>query len=117
MDGHEFPLSSASRSNQGADAAHNYWWNNQATIKAYGTGRKVTVQVLQDPRPRLSLNDAGTDNTYYNGDTIKVTATWPQSVTVVGTPRIPIRIGSNDEASANFVRHQNGDGAWCSATS
>ncbi|MXW66374.1 MAG: hypothetical protein F4Z72_05145, partial [Gemmatimonadales bacterium] len=50
--------------------------------------------MIQDPRPTLSLNDAGTDNTYYNGDTIKVTATWPQSVTVAGTPRIPIRIGS-----------------------
>ena len=105
VNGHEFALSDAAR--LPAAVSNNYRWDSNATIRAYEVGREVTVQVIQDPRPTLSLNDAGTDNTYYNGDTIKVTATWPQSVTVVGTPRIPIRIGTATR-QANFFGTRTG---------
>ena len=105
MDGHEFALSAAAQ--LPAAVSNNYRWDSNATIRAYEVGREVTVQVIQDPRPTLSLNDAGTDNTYHNGDSIHVTATWPQQVTVTGTPRIPIRVGSNDR-NANYVRGSPG---------
>ncbi|WP_419858624.1 SwmB domain-containing protein [Candidatus Palauibacter irciniicola] len=105
VNGHEFALSDAAQ--LPAAVSNNYRWDSNATIRAYEVGREVTVQVIQDPRPTLSLNDAGTDNTYHNGDSIQVTATWPQQVTVTGTPRIPIRVGSNNR-NANYVRGSPG---------
>ena len=42
----------------------------------------------------LKLNAAGDDDTYHNGDAIEVTATFVESVTVTGTPRIPFTLGT-----------------------
>ncbi|MYD78615.1 MAG: hypothetical protein F4239_06930, partial [Gammaproteobacteria bacterium] len=41
----------------------------------------------------LTLNSAGADNTYQSGDEIEVTATFTESVTVTGSPRIPFTLG------------------------
>ena len=35
-----------------------------------------------------------TDNTYAIGDTISLTATFPEAVTVSGTPRIALTVGT-----------------------
>ena len=42
----------------------------------------------------LKLNAAGDDDTYHNGDAIEVAATFVESVTVTGTPRIPFTLGT-----------------------
>ena len=42
----------------------------------------------------LSLNSAGDDNTYGRNDAIQITATFGESVTVTGTPRIPFTLGT-----------------------
>ena len=42
----------------------------------------------------LELNSAGDDDTYAAGDTIEVTATFVESVTVTGTPRIAFTLGT-----------------------
>ena len=57
--------------------------------------KSATVRVLDnDPAVTLSLNSAGADNTYRTGDMIEITATFGQSVTVAGTPRIPFTLGT-----------------------
>ncbi|MYB01603.1 hypothetical protein F4X90_18300, partial [Candidatus Poribacteria bacterium] len=45
----------------------------------------------------LTLNSAGSDNTYQSGDEIEVTATFGESVTVTGSPRIPFTVGHETE--------------------
>ncbi|MDE2982022.1 MAG: fibronectin type III domain-containing protein [Gemmatimonadota bacterium] len=55
----------------------------------------------------LSLNSAGDDNTYHNGDTIQVTAAFGESVTVTGTPHIAMTVGSNTR-HANYRRGSPG---------
>ena len=52
----------------------------------------ATVQV--GASVALSFNAAGSDGTYGLGEHIDITATFAQSVTVTGTPRIPLTIGA-----------------------
>ena len=67
---------------------------------AVGTTASASVTVNDDDPSHavtLSLNSAGTDNTYHQGDAIEITATFAESVTVDtadGTPRIPFTLGT-----------------------
>ena len=55
---------------------------------------------LAYPGPGLTLNSAGADKTYETGDTIEVTAAFGYNVTVTGSPRIGLTIGSNTRYAA-----------------
>ena len=61
----------------------------------------ATATVKVGASVALSFNAAGDDGTYGLGDIIEITATFAQSVTVTGTPRIPFTIGTT-ERHANF---------------
>ena len=54
------------------------------------------------------ISDAGDDDTYIAGNVIEIRAVFNEAVTVVGTPRIGIKIG-NTTKQADYVRSHNGN--------
>ena len=62
----------------------------------------------------LGFNAAGDDGVYGLGDTIEITATFGQSVTVTGTPRIPMTVGANTRHAT--YRSGSRGRRWCSPT-
>ena len=58
------------------------------------------------PGPTLTLNSAGADNKYETDDHIEVTAAFGYNVTVTGTPRIALTVGSN----TRYATYNSGSG-------
>ena len=56
--------------------------------------------------PTLTLNSAGADNEYATGDNIDVTAAFGYNVTVTGTPRIALTVGS----TTRYATYNSGSG-------
>ena len=97
----------------------------------------ASVAQAQGAAPTVSTvtitSDPGTDDTYATGDTITVTVTFSEAVTVAGTPRITLDIGgqpryagySGDGSATGqvlfgymvFVSDQDGDGVSVLANS
>ena len=72
-------------------AGSDYWVRWQA----YGDGQPwLYIRTEGGASVSLSLNSAGDDDTYGRGDAIEITATFGESVTVTGTPRIPFTLGT-----------------------
>ncbi len=58
------------------------------------------------PGPTLTLNSAGADNKYETDDHIEVTAAFGYNVTVTGSPRIALTVGSN----TRYATYNSGTG-------
>ena len=76
----------------------------------------VSVAHAQGAAPTVSTvaitSDPGTDDTYATGDTITVTVTFSEAVTVTGTPRITLDIGGQPRYAG-----YSGDGSSAAAQS
>ena len=76
----------------------------------------ASVAHVQSTTPTVSMvtitSDPGTDDTYATGDTITVTVTFSEAVTVTGTPRITLDIGGQPRYAS-----YSGDGSSAAAQS
>ncbi len=55
-------------------------------------------------------SEPGDDDTYAIGDTIQVTVTFDQAVTVTGAPRIKLRVGGGDAVHQKWADYTSGSG-------
>ena len=55
-------------------------------------------------------SEPGGDDTYAIGDTIQVTVTFDQAVTVTGAPRIKLRVGGGDAVHQKWADYTSGSG-------
>ena len=60
-------------------------------------------------------SDPGDDDTYAIGDTIQVTVTFDQAVTVTGAPRIQLRVGGGEDEHLKWADYLTGTGAAVAA--
>ena len=102
-----FPLSSATKSGSTLE-----WASSGLSLTA---GTPVAVSLTQEPAaPAVSSVDVTSepgDDTYAIGDTIQVTVTFDQLVTVTGTPRIQLRVGGGDDEHLKWADYLTGTGA------
>ena len=74
----------------------------------------VTVTVEAQAAPAVSdvdvTSEPGVDDTYAIGDTIQVTVTFDQAVTVTGAPRIKLRVGGGDAVHQKWAAYTSGSG-------
>jgi hypothetical protein len=71
------------------------------------TGRD-TVSILLNTTPKITAVTATTpDGSYKAGDTIAITVTFDDSVTVIGTPRLQLETGTTDQ----FANYTSGSGS------
>ena len=56
-------------------------------------------------------SEPGDDDTYAIGDTIQVTVTFDQAVTVRGAPRIQLRVGGGEDEHLKWADYRTGTGA------
>ena len=83
----------------------------------YGLSPVFRVSAQIDPQlaPTVSTVDitstptAATD-TYGQGETIRITVTFRQPVTVTGTPRIQLRVGGGNPEHLKWADHESGSG-------
>ena len=106
-----------------ADAGTNNVY--QVTVTATGgTGNRaltatqdITVTVTDvDETPEVDSVDvtstpSATADTYGAGETIKVTVTFDQAVTVTGTPRIKLRVGGGNPQQQKWADYAGGTGS------
>ena len=102
-----FPLSTAIRN--GYELS---WPNSGLTLTA---DTDVTVTLTQGTAaPAVSdvdvTSEPGDDDTYAIGDTIEVTVTFDQAVTVTGAPRIKLRVGGGDAVHLKWADYTSGSG-------
>ena len=75
----------------------------------------VTVTVEAQAAPAVSdvdvTSEPGDDDTYAIGDTIQVTVTFDQAVTVTGAPRIQLRVGGGEDEHLKWADYLTGTGA------
>ena len=93
----------------------NLTWPNSGLTWAADSD-SITVSLTQEPAaPAVSdvdvTSDPGGDDTYAIGDTIQVTVTFDQLVTVTGTPRIQLRVGGGDDEHLKWADYLTGTGA------
>jgi len=89
-------------------AETDYWVRIADLYSAANTlWQHIRTPAASDASVSLTLNSAGADNTYHNGDAIEITATFAENVTVTGTPRIPFTIGSTTR-HATYARGSGG---------
>ena len=110
--GSPFPLSNADVSGSRIE------WTN--TGLSWTAGTDVTVSLTEEAEavaPTVSsvvvTSDPGADETYAPGDTIQVTVTFDQAVTVDtsgGTPRIQLRVGGGDPEHLKWADYTSGNG-------
>ncbi len=78
----------------------------------------VRLQDVDDTDPTVSSlaisSDPGTDRTYAEGEQIRVTVTFSETVEVEGTPQLRLRVG-NRPRTAGYLRGR-GRRRWCSVT-
>ena len=106
-----FPLSSATKSGSGLK------WTSSGL--SWSIGNDVEVSLTQEAAaPVVSSVDVtsepGDDDTYAIGDTIQVTVTFDQVVTVDtsdGTPRIQLRVGGGEDEHLKWANYLTGTGA------
>ena len=111
--GSPFPLSSASLSGS------SFTWANSGLIWTIGTDVTVTLTGgAAAAAPAVSrvdvTSDPGDDDTYAIGETIQVTVTFDQAVTVDtsdGTPRIQLRVGGGEDEHLKWADYFTGTGA------
>ena len=89
------------------------WANTGLTLTA---DTDVTVTLTQEAvAPVVSSVDVtsepGDDDTYAIGDTIQVTVTFDQAVTVTGAPRIQLRVGGGEDEHLKWANYLTGTGA------
>ena len=74
----------------------------------------VTVTRAAQAAPAVSdvdvTSEPGDDDTYAIGDTIQVTVTFDQAVTVTGAPRIQLRVGGGDAVHQKWADYTSGSG-------
>ena len=75
----------------------------------------MTVTVEAQAAPAVSdvdvTSEPGVDDTYAIGDTIQVTVTFDQAVTVTGAPRIQLRVGGGEDEHLKWADYLTGTGA------
>ena len=76
----------------------------------------ISVSLTETPvAPAVSsvdvTSDPGGDDTYAIGDTIQVTVTFDQAVTVTGAPRIELRVGGGEDEHLKWADYLTGTGA------
>ena len=103
-----FPLSSAT-----AIGARLTWANSGLSLTA---GTPVAVSLTEGAAaPVVSSVDVsstpGNDDTYAIGDSILVTVTFDQAVTVTGAPRIQLRVGGGEDEHLKWADYRTGTGA------
>ena len=97
----------------GTDFAGTSWPNSSVSLTA---GTDVTVSLVDvDETPAVASVDvtstpSATTNTYGLGETIEITVTFDQAVTVTGTPRIQLRIGGTAAANLKWADYSSGSG-------
>ncbi len=109
--GSPFPLSDAT-----LNGSLLVWANSGLTLTA---GTDVTVSLTQEATAPVVSNvdvtsDPGGDDTYAIGDTVQVTVTFDQAVTVDtsdGTPRIQLRVGGGEDEHLKWADYLTGTGA------
>ena len=93
--GSPFPLSEASLTGS------SFTWANSGLTWTIGTDVTVTLTTPEPVGPVVSdvdvTSEPGDDDTYAIGDTIQVTVTFDQAVTVTGAPRIQLRVGGGNQ--------------------
>ena len=104
-----FPLSSATGSGSPLS-----WANTGLTWAA--DSDSISVSLTQEPAaPAVSdvdvTSEPGDDDTYAIGDTIQVTVTFDQAVTVTGAPRIQLRVGGGDAVHQKWADYTSGSGS------
>ena len=103
-----FPLSTAVRTD------HELSWPNSGLTLTADTD--VAVSLTEGAAaPAVSSVDVtsepGDDDTYAIGDTIQVTVTFDQVVTVTGAPRIQLRVGGGEDVHLKWADYRTGTGA------
>ena len=106
IDNSSFPLSSAVRNDS------DWSWSNSGLTLTADTD--VTVTLTQLVAPAVSdvdvTSEPGDDDTYAIGDTIQVTVTFDQPVTVTGAPRIQLRVGGGNSEHRRWADYTSGSG-------
>ena len=103
-----FPLSSATKSGSTLE-----WATSGLSLTA---GTPVAVSLAEAAvAPAVSdvdvTSEPGDDETYAIGDTIQVTVTFDQIVTVTGAPRIQLRVGGGEDEHLKWANYLTGTGA------
>ena len=104
-----FPLSSASLSGP------NFTWASSGLTWAADSD-SISVSLTEGAAaPAVSsvdvTSDPGDDDTYAIGDTVQVTVTFDQIVTVTGAPRIQLRVGGGEDEHLKWADYLTGTGA------
>ena len=93
-------------------------WNNSGLSWTADTDVALTLTAVPAAAPAVSsvdvTSDPGGDDTYAIGDTIQVTVTFDQVVTVDtsdGTPRIQLRVGGGEDEHLKWADYLTGTGA------
>ena len=107
--GSPFPLSSATGSGSPLS-----WANSGLTW--IPDSDSISVSLTEGAAaPAVSdvdvTSEPGDDDTYAIGDTIQVTVTFDQPVTVTGTPRIQLRVGGGEDEHLKWADYFTGTGA------
>ena len=89
-------------------------WSN--TGLSWTAGTDVAVSLAEAAAaPGVSsvevTSEPGDDDTYAIGDTIQVTVTFDQAVTVTGAPRIQLRVGGGEDEHLKWADYRTGTGA------
>ena len=103
-----FPLSSATKSGS------TLRWTSSGL--SWSIGDSVAVSLTEAAAaPVVSdvdvTSEPGDDDTYAIGDTIQVTVTFDQPVTVTGAPRIQLRVGGGEDEHLKWANYLTGTGA------
>ena len=82
--------------------------------KATAVDPEPGIAEEQNVAPAVSdvdvTSEPGDDDTYAIGDTIQVTVTFDQAVTVTGAPRIKLRVGGGDAVHQKWADYTSGSG-------